>query len=260
MKLKRKSELYMDKFKNRLYPVASLIFILVIWEVLVDIFQVNPVILPGPICIIKKIVVQYSSIISNSMNTLYGAVAGFLIGFVVAAILATLFQFSNFFKKTLLPLAVATRGIPPIAIAPIIVLWFGIDIFSKVTLTAFTSFFPILINLMKGLNSVPEEVLDLMKTFSATKWQVFAKVRIKYALPDLFAGLKVASSFAVVGAIISEYVGVTKGIGYIIKSSTYYSETDLTFAGIIAASLIGILLYWVIELIERKVVFWNVNK
>ena len=88
---------------------------------------------------------------------------------------------------------------------------------------------------------------------------MFLKVRLKYALPDLFAGLKVASSFAVVGAIISEYVGVTRGIGYIIKSSTYYSETDLTFAGIIAASLIGMLLFWVIELIEKKIVFWNVK-
>ena len=250
----------MDKIKNKIYPVASLIFILVIWEILVNFFHINPVILPGPICIIKKIGVQYNSIFSNSMNTLYGAVAGFLIGFIVAAILAAIFQFSDFFKKTLLPLAVATRGIPPIAIAPIIVLWFGVDIFSKVTLVVFTSFFPILINLMKGLNSVPDEVLDLMKTFSATKWQIFYKVRLKYALPDLFAGLKIASSFAVVGAIISEYVGVTKGIGYIIKSSTYYSETDLTFAGIIAASLIGILLYWTIEIIEEKIIYWNGNK
>ena len=249
----------MDKIKNGLYPAASLIFILIIWEILVDVFHVDPVILPGPVCIIKKMTVQYSSIVSNSLNTLYGAVAGFFIGFVVAVVLAAFFQFSEFLKKTILPFAVATRGIPPIAIAPIIVLWFGTDSLSKVILTAFTSFFPILINFMKGLNTVPDEVLDIMKTFSATKWQVFFKVRLKYALPDLFAGLKVASSFAVVGAIISEYVGVTKGIGYIIKASTYYSETDLTFAGIIAASLMGMLLYWIIELIEKKIVFWNVN-
>ena len=249
----------MDKMKNRLYPAASLIFILIVWEILVDIFHVDPVILPGPVCIIKKITVQYASITTNSLNTLYGAVAGFLIGFIFAAALATLFQFSDFMKKTILPYAVATRGIPPISIAPIVVLWFGTESMSKIVLTAFTSFFPILINLMKGLNTVPDEVHELMKTFSATRWQVFFKVRLNYALPDLFAGLKVASSFAVVGAIISEYVGVTKGIGYIIKSSTYYSETDLTFAGIFAASLIGILLYWVIELIEKKIVFWKVT-
>lgn len=249
----------MGKIKNSLYPVASLTCILIVWELLVGVFHIDPVILPGPICIFKKMALQYSSIITNSFNTLSGAVAGFLIGFAVAAVLAAIFQFSNFLKRTILPFAVATRGIPPIAIAPIVVLWFGTDSLSKITLTAFTSFFPILINFMKGLNSVPEEALDLMKTFSATRWQIFFKVRIQYGLPDLFAGLKVASSFAVVGAIISEYVGVTKGIGYIIKSSTYYSETDLTFAGIIAASIIGIFFYWIIELIEKKIVFWNEN-
>ena len=249
----------MDKLKNGIYPAASLIFVLIVWEISVYVFEVSPVILPGPISIFKRITVQYSSIASNSLNTLYGAVSGFLIGFAFAALLATIFQFSDFLKKTILPFAVATRGIPPIVIAPIVVLWFGTDNLSKVTLTAFTSFFPILVNFMKGLNSVPDDVLDLMKTFSATKWQVFSRVRLKYALPDLFAGLKIASSFAVVGAIISEYVGVTKGIGYIVKSSTYFSDTDLTFAGIFAASMIGMLLYWVIEWIEKKVVFWNVN-
>jgi NitT/TauT family transport system permease protein len=112
---------------------------------------------------------------------------------------------------------------------------------------------------MKGIADIDRDVVDLMKTYSATKWQIFIKVRVPYALSDLFVGLKVASSFAVIGAIISEYVGVTKGIGYLIKASTYYSETDLTFAGIVAASLVGISLYWLVERIERWVVYWKTN-
>jgi len=139
------------------------------------------------------------------------------------------------------------------------VLWFGTDVLSKTLLSAFAAFFPILINFTKGLNNVDGDVIDLMKTYTATKWQIFIKVRVPYALSDLFVGLKTASSFAVIGAIISEYVGVTKGIGYLIKSSTYYSETDLTFAGIVAASFVGIFLYWLIELIEKHIVYWGTD-
>ena len=158
----------------------------------------------------------------------------------------------------MLPFAIATRVIPTIAIAPIMVLWFGTDILSKTLLSAFAAFFPILINLMKGLNDIDRDVIDLMKTYPATKWQVFIKVRVPYALPDLFVGLKVASSFAVIGAIISEYVGVTKGIGYLIKAWTYYSETDLIFAGIVAAAFVSIMLYWLVEFVKKCVVYWKV--
>ena len=193
----------------------------------------------------------------SSVNTFLGASAGFIIAFLGAVTLATVFHFSSILEKSILPFAVATRAIPTIAIAPVMVLWFGTDVLSKTLLSAFAAFFPILINFTKGLNGIDGDVIDLMKTYTATKWQIFIKVRVPYALSDLFVGLKVASSFAVIGAIISEYIGVTKGIGYLIKSSTYYSETDLTFAGIVAASFVGIFLYWLIELVEKRVVYWD---
>ena len=253
--MKKKSK----NLRNMLYPIVALVLFLAAWEMLVWALDVNPIIIPSPRAIFLTMVQKIQFIFVSSANTFLGALGGFLIAFVVAVSLATVFYFSNILEKSILPFAVATRAIPTIAIAPVVVLWFGTDALSKTLLSAFAAFFPILINFTKGLNSVDRDVIDLMKTYSATKWQIFIKVRVPYALPDLFVGLKVASSFAVIGAIISEYVGVTKGIGYLIKSSTYYSETDLTFAGIAAASFVGMFLYWLVELVEKRVVYWGAN-
>lgn len=243
--------------KSIFYPIIALILFLAAWEWIVWAWSINSIIIPAPTVICLKSIQKIQIIILSSANTFVGALAGFIVAFLGAVLLATGFHFSSILKKSGLPFVVATRVIPTIAIAPIVVLWFGTETFSKICLSAFAAFFPILINFMKGLRNVDDDVIALMKTFSATKWQIFIKVRVPYSLPDLFVGLKVASSFAVIGAIISEYVGVTKGIGYLIKSSTYYSETDLTFAGIVAASLVGLALYWLVELIEKRVVYWN---
>lgn len=253
----------MDKIskhiKKNLHPVAATVILLLLWEFTVDIFNVSPIIFPGPLLVFKVIINQFSSLMSNSLYTLYESVLGFLIGFIISILLAIGFQFSNFFKKSLLPFAIATRAIPTIAIAPIVVLWFGTGLSSKIVLSSFIAFFPILVNFMKGLNQVEDEEIELLKTFSATEWQIFYKVRLPYSLPYLFAGLKIATSFAVIGAIIAEFIGASKGIGYLIKSSTYYSETDLTFAGIIIASLIGLIFYWFIEFLERRIVYWDID-
>lgn len=251
----------MDKIwqhiKRYIHPVSATVIIILLWEFLVDFFNVSPIIFPGPLKVFEVITNQFNSLIVNSLYTLFESFLGFMIGFSIAVILAVGFQFSIFLKKSLLPFAIATRAIPTIAIAPIVILWFGTDLTSKIVLSAFIAFFPILVNFMKGLNQVEDEVVDLMKTFSASQWQIFYKVRLPYSMPYLFAGLKIASSFAVIGAIIAEFIGASKGIGYIIKSSTYYNETDLTFAGIIIASLIGLVFYWIIELIEKRLVFWD---
>jgi len=248
-----------EHIKRYIHPVSATVILLLLWGFLVDFFNVSSIIFPGPIKVFGVIISQFDSLAYNSLITLNESVLGFLIGFLFAVILAVGFQFSVFFKKSFLPFAIATRAIPTIAIAPIVVLWFDTGLSSKIVLSAFIAFFPILVNFMKGLNQIEDEVVDLMKTFSASQWQIFYKVRLPYSLPYLFAGLKIASSFAVIGAIIAEFIGSSKGIGYIIKSSTYYSETDLTFAGIILASLIGLIFYWIIELIERRIVKWDIE-
>jgi NitT/TauT family transport system permease protein len=144
-----------------------------------------------------------------------------------------------------------------VALAPILVVWFDTGLLSKVVMAAIISFFPVLVNTVQGLNSVEPEALDLMTIFAASKWQVLTKLQFPQALPYLFTGLKVSATFAVVGAVVAEFVGSSAGIGYIVKSSSYYLNTELTFAAIVVAAMIGFLFFLMVGLLESMVVFWR---
>ena len=200
---------------------------------------------------------QFGYLVTHGSITLFESVLGFLLGGFIAISFAFLFQFFPKTKQAIYPYAILIKAIPLVALAPLVVLWFKAGLLSKIILAAIISFFPILVNSVQGLSSVEPEALDLMATFSASKWKVLTKLRIPNALPSLFAGMKISSSFAVVGAVVAEFIGAQRGIGYVIKSSSYYLETDLTFAAIIVAALTGLFFFGTIVLIERKIVFWQ---
>ena len=141
--------------------------------------------------------------------------------------------------------------------APLLVLWFGTGITSKIVASAIVCFFPILVNTIKGLKSVDKDYLDLLKSFSAKKYQIFIKLRLPNSLPYIFSALKISTGLAVVGAIVGEFVGAKEGIGFIILTSTYHLETVRMFAAIIMSALGGILFFYLINLIEKHVVFWQ---
>ena len=185
------------------------------------------------------------------------AVLGFLLGSAAAYLTAVAFVHTRLIQDAFFPYAVALKSTPLIAIAPLIVLWFGNGILSKVVMSALVAFFPVLVNTVKGLSSIDKEVLDLMKSFSASRWQVFAKIRFYNSLGYLFSALKISTSLAVVGAVIGEFTGATQGIGHLISTSSYYLETPLMFAGIVMISLGGILFFWLVGFLESKIVFWE---
>ncbi len=248
-----------NNFKKIFYPTLTILLLLVIWEIVVQSFDISQLLFPSPSSIIKVTILRFSELLKESFNTLYASVLGFIISLIISALLSTLFHFSETSRLSLFPIAVSSRAIPIIAIAPIIVLWFGTGAISKIVLSSIVSFFPILINQMKGINSFDKDEIELLKTFTTSKWKIFYKVRLPNSLPQLFVGLKVACSFSVIGVIVAEFVGTgsNDGIGYLIKSSSYYNETDLTFSAIIFASILGYVFYALIALIEKKVVFWS---
>jgi NitT/TauT family transport system permease protein len=248
-----------SNFKKIIYPVIFILLLLVIWEIVVQTFDISQLIFPSPSSIIIVSKLRFADLIEESFNTLYASVLGFIISLIFSTLLSTLFHFSESSRLSLFPIAVSSRAIPIIAIAPIIVLWFGTGAISKIILSSIVSFFPILINQMKGINSFDKDEIELLKTFTTSKWRIFYKVRLPNSLPQLFVGLKVASSFSVIGVIVAEFVGTgsNDGIGYLIKSSSYFNETDLTFSAIFFASIIGYLFYAVIVLIEKKFVYWS---
>ncbi len=240
-----------------LVPFITLVFFIIVWQIYVDIFNISKLILPSPYLVIKALITDIEFLTFNALITLYESVLGFLIGGIFAILLATSFQFSKWAERAIYPYAIALRAIPLIALAPLIIVWLGTGYSSKIVLAAIISFFPILVNMIKGLNTIDPEAIDILTIFSASKWQIFKKVRVPNSLPYLFAGMKVSSSFSIIGAIVAEFTGSVKGIGYVIKSSSYYSDTDITFAAIIVASIMGLIFFGVIVFLEKYVLFWE---
>jgi len=253
--------MFKKRTRNSIILAPILLFLIIIstWEIADRIFDFNAVILPSPSEIYRAFNEHYIILFKETSITMVESILGFLLGSIIAYLLAILFTFSNLARDALYPYAIALKSTPLIAIAPLLVLWFGNGMFSKVIMSALVAFFPVLVNSVNGLNAVPKELLDLMKSLSASPWKVLIKVRIPYSLDYLFSSLKIASSLAVVGAVIGEFIGSTEGIGYLINTSSYYLETALMFAGIIMISIGGILFFGIISYLERKIVFWKEN-
>lgn len=249
--------LFEDWQKKVILPILTLILFLGGWELLTCALSISPLILPPPSLVMQTLFERIGYLITQGGVTLLASVLGFLLGCIAAIILAIVFIFSETAEQAIYPYTIALKGIPLVALAPLVVLWCGTGLLSEILLAAIISFFPILVNTVNGLRSVESEALELMATFSASKIQVFQKVRLPTALSSLLAGMKVSSTFAVIGAVVAELVGSQQGIGYVIKSSSYYLETDLTFAAIIITALISLIFFWAIELLEHKLIFWK---
>jgi len=243
-----------------LAPFLLFVFIIISWELADRLFDFNSVILPSPSEIFSSFQENYPLLFKQTSITMIESILGFLLGSIIAYLLAIIFLFSNLTREALYPYAIALKSTPLIAIAPLLVLWFGNGMFSKIIMSALVAFFPVLVNSVSGLNAVPKELLELMKSLSATPWKILIKVRIPYSLDYLFSSLKIASSLAVVGAVIGEFIGSTEGIGYLINNASYYLDTALMFAGIIMISIGGIAFFGVIAYLEQKIIFWKGSK
>jgi len=245
--------------KENYLTFITFIIIILLWEFLIKIFKVNQIIVPTPTNIFISITNNFSLLITNTWVTTFEAIVGFLIGFLLAFVFASIFVFSKNIKKAIYPYAIALKATPIYALGPVLVVWFGTGIWSKIVMSALVCFFPILVNLVKGFTAVEEDALNLFKTYGASKVQIFYKLRIKNSYSYLFPSLKIASTLAVIGATIGEFIGASKGIGYLIVNSSYYLNTSLMFAAIIFISVVGILFFYLIDYIEKKMVFWEIN-
>lgn len=238
-------------------PAMALILFLAAWHFACIFFAIDRLILPLPTEVFFALIHNFGSLLKHGGITLFEAMLGFLLGGGAGFILGTLFYFSSTIRQALYPYAIALKAVPLIALAPLIVVWCGTGLMSKVVLAAIISFFPILVNTVQGLASVEPEALDFMATLSANRWQTFRKLNLPHALTSIFAGMKISCTFSVVGAVVAEFIGSTQGIGYIIKSTSYYFETDLMFAGILIAACTGLIFFSIISILHNKIVFWQ---
>jgi NitT/TauT family transport system permease protein len=237
-------------------PALTLAGAIVVWELASRLFRIPKFIMPAPLEILGEGWQWRYRFIEHTWVTLYETLGGFALSIVVGVPLAVLIVYSPWCKRALYPLIVLTQSVPKIAVAPVLLLMLGHGEIPKVFVAFLVAFFPVVVDTATGLAATPPELLDLSRSYRASAFKTFLKVRFPMALPFFFSGLKVAITLAVIGAVVGEFVGSDKGLGYVILSATSYWKTELAFSAIILLALIAIVLFGAVCLVERLVCPW----
>ena len=240
-------------------PLLFGLTILAVWELLVRGLTVPPVILPPPSAIAARFTENTGVLWQDFVQTvLKGAVSGYVIGVAAALITAVLVDRFDFLRRGLLPIGNFVAALPIVGTAPILVMWFGFNWQSKAAVVVIMVFFPVLVNAVAGLADTTVMQRDLMRTYGAGYWQTLVKLRLPAALPFLFNGLKIATTLALIGALVAEFFGSpTQGLGFRISTSFGQLAIDTVWAVILVAALAGSAFYGAMTLIERAVTFWH---
>lgn len=241
------------------YSVLVFIGLLVVWQAIVKMFDVSDILVPAPTAVVGSLIdgFQDGSLMTHSVVTLKEILIGFGIAVGSALLSAVLITQFRAVERVLFPLLILTQTIPKVAMAPLLIVWFGIGISSKVLTVALIAFFPLLINAILGFRSAAYEQVEMLRSFGASRMQVMRHLQIPSALPHIFAGLEVAVILSVTGAVVAEFVGSSEGLGYLIQASNFTLDVARTFAVIVVLSAIGIALHAVVVRLGKWLVFWT---
>jgi NitT/TauT family transport system permease protein len=233
--------------------------LLVVWQAIVQMFDVSDILVPAPTAVADSLVdgFQDGSLMTHSIVTLKEILIGFGIAVGSALVCAVLITQFRTVERVLFPLLILTQTVPKVAMAPLLIVWFGIGISSKVLTVALIAFFPLLINAILGFRSAAYEQVEMLRSFGASRLQVMRHLQIPSALPHIFAGLEVAVILSVTGAVVAEFVGSSEGLGYLIQASNFTLDVARTFAVIVVLSAIGIALHAVVVQLGKRLVFWT---
>jgi NitT/TauT family transport system permease protein len=239
------------------WPIAVSLTVLALWEVVVATLRVKPVVLPRPTLIARVLWERGPLILEHTWPTLYEIVLGFLLSVVGGVLVAVLITYSSIARKGFYPLIVVSQIVPKVAVAPLLVVWFGLGGTSRLLLAFLIAFFPMVINTAAGLAGVDDDIVRMARAYMGNRWQIFAKIRLPYALPLIFGGMKISITLAVIGVVVAEFVAAQRGIGYLIVMANGLLDTPLMMAAIAALSAMGLALYGAIALVERAVIYWQ---
>jgi NitT/TauT family transport system permease protein len=244
---------------NAVPAVVIFVLFVTVWEVMTRLGVVGRFTMPSPLELAGALVQlpQEAFFWEAVLITTQEAVLGFLIGAGAGVVLGGVVGSYPVMRRAIHPLLVMFQMLPKPALAPLFVVWFGYGLSSKVMTAAAISFFPVFINTVAGLESIPEQMRLLGRSYGASRWQVLRMIGFPNVLPDTFAGLKTSMSLAVVGAIVAEFVGAQKGMGALLHAFNFQLQLDLAFGVIVYLALLGFALYWIIELVDRRVVIWR---
>lgn len=232
------------------WPAALTFLLVVVWQLVVELADISPTVLPAPSAIASAIADNRVELLQQTWPTLLEIVVGFGIAVVAGVLTAIVVTAVPVIDKMVRPLLVASLVVPKIAIAPLFVLWFGFGYAPKILVTAVIAYFPIVVDTALGLSSLPREMRMLMRSMGAGRVRSFFKITFPNALPNVFAGLKVGMALAVVGAIVAEFVQSSEGLGFLLLQANQNLDTALFFGGIAILTVLGVILYVAIELME----------
>ncbi len=238
------------------YPLLGLLLLLAVWALACWLVSIPTVVLPSPDKVLQAMVTRSDLLLDESLITLKETLFGFVLALALGLPLAVAVANSRPLNLMFYPLLIALQSVPKVALAPIVLVWFGTGMESKLAIVWLVAFFPIIVDTVAGLRSTPRELLELADSLKATRTQIFLKVQFPAALPFVITGAKVAITLAVIGAVIGEFIGSSEGLGFLLLSAMSQLNTPLAFGALFALAALGILVYLLVELAERLMAPW----
>lgn len=233
---------------------------LIFWELGVKYFHIEKFILPAPSQIVQAIINTYPLLIEHSQQTVMEALLGFVLAVLGGIILATLIGLLPNIKRIIYPFIVFSQTIPIMAVAPLFIIWFGYEMLPKVIIVVLVCFFPITVNLIEGIDDVDQDMVKLLLAMGASRWKIFKSVQFPNAMPAFFAGLKISAAYSIMGAVIGEWLGASKGLGVYMTRSMHSFLTDRVFAAIVVISVLSLSLFLLVEILGRLLMPWYYQK
>jgi len=249
--------LWCRKLSRALPATIAVIALLLIWETYARVSGIRPTTLPAPSRIAVQAWINREALISNTIPTIKATLFGFALSLMAAFVLSVVLDFSRLMRQALVPLFIISQTLPLVAIAPLVVLWFGFGLMPKILLVALVTFFPMLVAWLRGYGASEQEIEDLLYSMGASRFGVFFRARLPAALPYFFAGFRISITYAVVGAIFAEYAGAAHGLGIYILNAKNSFRPDLVLAAVFISAALTLTLFGLTVLIERLFVRWR---
>lgn len=242
---------------SKFWPTALTVVVLVaLWEWAIHFFQVPKWFIPAPSAVLQDLII-YEGFYEDAWLTTQEILLGFVIGDVLAVAIAIAVVYSTFVERTLYPIVIFFQNIPKITLAPIMLLWFGLGLGTRVAIVILISFFPVIINTIYGLRSADPNLIDLARSVAVSRWVILRKIQIPHALPYMFEGFKIAMTLAVIGAFVAEWISGSNGLGYQIRVASSDMESATLFGAVAVISVVGVLLYYLVSLAGRRLFPWH---
>lgn len=242
---------------GKIWSCSAIVLILIVWQIVSTTGLVDGFLLPSPVKVVQALISEFPILMEHSVISLSEAFLGLALGIVLGFVMAVVMDQFEGLYKAFYPLIILTQTVPTVAIAPLLVLWFGYEMTPKVILIVITTFFPIAIGLLNGFKSADQDAINLLRAMGAGRWQIFRYIKFPGALSDFFAGLRISASYAVVGAVISEWLGGFGGLGVYMTRVKKAFSFDKMFAVIFLISMISLLLMKGVDFLQKKCMPWE---